>query len=44
MTEELAPAYRSLFDKAGPVLRYRILRDLVHQDADGFFVALVFPD
>jgi hypothetical protein len=32
MTEELAPAYRALFEKAGPVLRYRILRDVAHQD------------
>ncbi len=40
MTEELAPVYRSLFDKAGPVLRYRILRDLAHQD-DTYIDALM---
>ena len=40
MTEELAPVYRSLFDKAGLVLRYRILRDLAHQD-DSYIDALL---
>ncbi len=40
MAEELAPAYRALFDKAGPVLRYRILRDLAHQD-DTYIDALL---
>ncbi|MBU1707870.1 hypothetical protein KKB28_08175, partial [bacterium] len=40
MVEELAPAYRALFDKAGPVLRYRILRDLAHQD-DTYIDALL---
>ena len=40
MTEELAPAYRALYDKAGSVLQYRILRDLAHQD-DTYIDALL---
>ncbi|MFH1010087.1 MAG: hypothetical protein V1784_02490 [bacterium] len=32
MLEGLAPAYKPLFELAGPVIRYRILRDLAHRD------------
>jgi hypothetical protein len=39
MPEGFAPAYKSVFELAGPVIRYRILRDLAHRD-DSFLETL----